>query len=189
MIAQPDWTSCTEEEFWKYIAWHLENAGIKSVLVGGAVVAIYSEGLYRSGDVDIVPDDLGRRRIASVLQPLGFCATKGRYFHHPACKHLVVEFPPGPVSLGEDISIRPAEITVGGQILRLLSPTDCVKDRLAGWIHWRHRANFDQAVLVALRQEDQINWQEIAKWCQNEGAQSVVEDLRKAVATERERSS
>jgi hypothetical protein len=42
----PDWSHCTEEELWLYVAWHLEGEGIRSVLVGGAVVAIYTEGLY-----------------------------------------------------------------------------------------------------------------------------------------------
>lgn len=36
------------------MAWHLEGEGIRSVLVGGAVVAIYTEGLYRSGDLGAV---------------------------------------------------------------------------------------------------------------------------------------
>ena len=59
----PDWPRCTEGELWRYVAWHLEGAGIRSVLVGGAVVAIYTEGLYRSGDLDMVPDDFHREHV------------------------------------------------------------------------------------------------------------------------------
>lgn len=54
----PDWQRCTEAELWRYVAWHLEGEGIRSVLVGGAVVAIYTEGLYRSGDLDMIADDV-----------------------------------------------------------------------------------------------------------------------------------
>ena len=36
MMNPPDWPKCTEEELWRYVAWHLEGAGIRSVLVGGA---------------------------------------------------------------------------------------------------------------------------------------------------------
>lgn len=36
----PNWQECTEEGLWKYVAWHLDKAGIRSVLVGGAVVSI-----------------------------------------------------------------------------------------------------------------------------------------------------
>ena len=46
--------TCTEEELWKYIAVHLKSKGIDTILVGGAVVSIYSKGLYRSGDLDFV---------------------------------------------------------------------------------------------------------------------------------------
>ena len=64
----PDWSRCTEEELWRYVGWHLEGAGIRSVLVGGAVVAIYTEGLYRSGDLDLVPDDLARGLLVETLR-------------------------------------------------------------------------------------------------------------------------
>lgn len=37
---EPDWNTCDEETLWKYVAWHLEEAGIETVLVGGAVVSI-----------------------------------------------------------------------------------------------------------------------------------------------------
>lgn len=47
-----NFASCTEEELWKYVASHLSKKGIDTVLVGGAVAAIYSNGLYRSGDLD-----------------------------------------------------------------------------------------------------------------------------------------
>ena len=56
LMKPPDFANCCEEELWRYVAWHLEGAGIRSVLVGGAVVSIYTEGLYPSGDLDMVPD-------------------------------------------------------------------------------------------------------------------------------------
>jgi len=82
----PEWKDCNEEELWKYVAWHLDSAGIYSVLVGGAVVAIYTEGLYRSGDLDIVPDDFKRKELASTLEKIGFRQTKGRYYQHVDCQ-------------------------------------------------------------------------------------------------------
>lgn len=42
-----DFQSCTEEELWKYVATHLKLNQIDTILVGGAVVSIYSEGIYR----------------------------------------------------------------------------------------------------------------------------------------------
>lgn len=53
-MKEPIWEKCTEKEVWEYVATHLAKNGIDTVLVGGAVVAIYTEGLYRSGDLDLV---------------------------------------------------------------------------------------------------------------------------------------
>lgn len=173
----PDWSSCSEEELWRYVAWHLEGAGIRSVLVGGAVVSIYTEGLYRSGDLDMVPDDLGRDRLQQVLAEIGFQPTKSRYFKHPSCLHLFLEFPRGPVEIGEQFPVTPDEIEVEGRTIRLLSPTDSVKDRLAGYIHWRSRANFEQALLICRRQRSRVNLQEVEDWCRSEGGASAFSEL------------
>ena len=52
-----NFSNCTEKELWEYVAIHLAKAGLKNTLVGGAVVAIYSEGAYKSGDLDFVLND------------------------------------------------------------------------------------------------------------------------------------
>lgn len=163
---------------WRYVAWHLASAGISSVLVGGAVVSIYSEGIYRSGDLDVVPDDFRRSKIPAVLESIGFQSTKGRHFRHPECDHLFVEFPPGPVELGEESPVVPDEITVEGQILQVLSPTDCVKDRLASFIHWGTRSCFDQAVLVCEMQKHRVDLANVKAWCDKEGGAAAFEKLR-----------
>lgn len=177
----PSWKDCTEEELWKYIAFHLEKNGIESVLVGGAVVAIYTEGLYQSGDLDLVPDEFQRSKIATVLEEIGFKPSKSRYFAHPDCTHLFLEFPPGPVELGDECPVTPDIIEHEGQSLKILSPTSCVKDRLAGYIYWKSRDYFDQAVLVCRRQSEKIDWGSIKQWCQNEGRPEVFDEVEKAV--------
>ncbi|MBK1828493.1 hypothetical protein [Haloferula rosea] len=177
----PDWKQCSEAELWHYVAWHLEGAEIRSVLVGGAVVAIYTEGLYRSGDLDLIADSFDFEALKGVLSSLGFVPSKSRYFKHPECRHLFLEFPPGPVEIGEEFPVVPDELEVHGRALQLLSPTDCVKDRLAGYIHWKSRANFDQAVLVCRRQSQRVQFEIIRRWCQAEGAIAVYEELRQAL--------
>ena len=174
----PDWKTCTEEKFWKYVAWHLKARGIETVLVGGGVVAIYTAGIYRSGDIDLVPNDLHRIKIPAVLKEIGFQRV-GRHFKHGHCEHIFVEFPSGPVSLGDDYNIEPAEMEVDGLFLKLLSPTDCVKDRLASFIHWKVRDCFDQAVLVA--REQKVNLSQIEEWCINEGSPKTYREFDAAL--------
>jgi hypothetical protein len=39
-----DYKKCTEEELWKYVATELSKNDVDVILVGGAVVSIYSKG-------------------------------------------------------------------------------------------------------------------------------------------------
>lgn len=178
----PDFGNCGEGELWRYVAWHLEGAGIHTVLVGGALVSIYTEGLYRSGDLDMVPDRYDRSGITGVLEQLGFKADKSRCFKHPGCPHLFLDFPNGPVELGEEYPVIPDEIMVEGRTLRLLSPTDCVKDRLAAYIHWKSRAGFNQALLVCRRQRSRVDLDKVENWCRHEGGTTAFQELLRSLS-------
>lgn len=39
-----DYKNATEEELWKFVGKHLADNGFDAVLVGGAVVSIYTDG-------------------------------------------------------------------------------------------------------------------------------------------------
>ncbi len=174
----PKWDNCTEEDFWQYVAWHLSAGGVETVLVGGAVVAIYSSGIHRSGDIDLVPDEFQRTKIAGILQEIGFVKS-GKHFNHPECHHIFVDFPMGPVSLGDDYNLKPDKRVVEGKVLKLLSPTDCVKDRLASYIYFSAHECFDQAVLVAKSQNVRLN--NIKAWCAKEGTSDIYKEFKKAI--------
>jgi hypothetical protein len=50
--------------------------------------------------------------------------------HIQKCKHLFVEFPGGPpLGIGDDNSIEPDEVMIAGTIIKILSPSVCLKDR------------------------------------------------------------
>lgn len=95
-MKEPNWKTCTEEDLWRYVATHLEKNGIRTILVGGAVVAIYS-------------------------------------------------------------------------------PTDCIRDRLASYIHFKARDCLDQAILVALNHP--FNAKRVKEWCSQEGAPEAYEEF------------
>ena len=180
----PNYQNCTEAELWRYVGWHLEGAGIRSVLVGGAVVSIYTEGLYQSGDLDLIPDHYDRSNLPEVLEQIGFLPGKSRYFKHPDCSHLFLEFPNGPVELGEEFPVIPDEVLVGGRTLRILSPTDCIKDRMAAYIHWKVRSRFNQALLVCRRQKERVDLKNLEAWCKREGGSAAFAELMEHLAEE-----
>jgi hypothetical protein len=68
--------------------------------------------------------------------------------------------------VGEERVQRVSERTTAAGKLRLLSPTDCVKDRLAAFFHWNDRQAFEQALLVATAQK--VDVKDIRKWSRAE---------------------
>lgn len=161
-----DFKSCTEEDLWKFVATHLKQHDIDTILVGGAVVSIYSEGAYKSGDLDFVLGSMFTTGLEMAMKEIGFIK-KSRHYMHPECSHLYVEFPGSvPLGIGEDYSIKPDEHIVSGKVIKILSPTDCVKDRLATYIYFKDRDGLDQAVLVATKHP--VNFSSIKNWCEGE---------------------
>lgn len=179
-----DFENCTEEDLWKYVASHLESRGMPVVLVGGAVAAIYSHGAYRSGDLDFVITTLFKEKLPDYMKEIGFVRIGKkdlkRLYRHPKCNHIVVEFPSGPVSIGEDFNIKPDVHEFNGQKLKIYSPTDCILDRLASYIYMergRHgeRKTLEQAVMVAKVQPH--NLKRIKNWCESEGHPEIYDEF------------
>ncbi len=174
---EPDWAACTEEQLWKYVATHLVKNGIDTLLVGGAVVAIYSNGAYKSGDLDFVLLGYLNENLPKVMAKIGFKVSESRHYSHPKCKHLLIEFSSGPPGIGEDVRIKPAEVKFDGQTIKIFTPTDCIRDRLASYIHFKALECLDQAVLVAKKHP--YSKAKIKKWCASEGSAKAFEDFEK----------
>jgi hypothetical protein len=172
--------SCSEEELWKFVGSHLSKNNFDAVLVGGAVVSIYSEGAYQSGDLDFIIQNLIKDRLPDVMKQIGFIKS-GRYYKHPECNHLFVEFPTGPLEIGDDHTIKPNIQKKDGIEIKILTPTDCIKDRLASYIYFKSQEGLDQAVLVARSQS--FNKTAVKRWCEGEDAdfafKDFIEKLRK----------
>lgn len=144
----------------------LRQDGINVVLSGGACVSIYSNNRYQSSDLDFVENvSSGRKKIRGVLDKAGFKET-GRHFKHPDSSFFV-EFPPGPLAVGEEKvkEIRTMDFPTGR--LTLISPTDCIKDRLAAYYHWNDLQSLEQARLVA--RDNPVDLGEIKRWSKVEG--------------------
>jgi hypothetical protein len=157
------------------------KAGIDVVLSGGACVSIYTKNEYVSYDLDFVLRSIvSRKKLRSTMEKLGF-KEDGRYFRHPHNPYIV-DFLMPPLSVGEEPVRDVREITSGRMKLRLLSPTDCVKDRLAAYYHWDDRPSLDQAVLVSLAKD--VDFQEVRRWSLRENMKVKYEAFRERYAAE-----
>lgn len=164
----------TVAELAGYVATHLRTKGIDVVLSGGSCVMIYSNGKYVSMDLDLVNTRFARASmIGTAMSELGF-REQNRYFRHPETEWMV-EFPPGPLGVGEEPVGQIDEMKLATGILRILSPTDCVKDRLTWYYHSQDLQCLEQAILVAGAQ--QVNVNEIERWSRAEGKLANFRDI------------
>ena len=112
-------------------------------------------------DLDFVNAGFAKRnRITGIMASLGF-HEENRYFRHPDTE-LLVEFPPGPLGVGEEPVKQIDEIRTDAGLLRIISPTDCVKDRLTWYYHDKDTECLRQAILVA--SSIKIDIKEIERW-------------------------
>ena len=153
------------EELAAYVCSELEKDGIETVLSGGSCVEIYSQGKYTSDDIDLIDRyNGGHTKIKTVMLKLGF-KEHNRYFVHEDTQ-LFIEFPRGPLGVGDapvnDIASK--EEDTG--ILKLLTPTDCIKDRLAAYFHWDDMQSLEQAVWVA--EQNEFDMESVRNWAVNE---------------------
>ncbi len=156
----------TNAELAAFVESHLRNKGIEVVLSGGACVSIYSSNRYVSMDIDLINTRFAKRRkIRDAMTEIDF-SVEGRYFKHPETEFFI-EFPGGPLSVGDEPVKEIVEYKLDTGTLRMISPTDCVKDRLAGYYYWDDLQCLEQAVLVA-RSTD-ISMEEIERWSKVEG--------------------
>lgn len=157
-----------------YIAEHLRSKGIETVLVGGACISIYSANQYSSFDLDfIITGAATRQKVRSALTEINF-TEENRYFIHPQTPFFL-EFPSGPLAIGDEPPSEISTLRFSTGDLRLLSPTDCVKDRLAAFYHWKDQQSLEQAILIT--RDHEIDFAEVGRWSVNEGFADVFEKI------------
>jgi hypothetical protein len=162
------------------VAEHLRANGVNVVLTGGSCVSIYTDNRYQSFDLDFIEEArASRKQIAVILRQMGFLE-KDRYFVHPQTPYFV-EFPSGPLAIGDEPVRDVASIEFSTGVLRLLSATDCVKDRLAHYYHWKDRQCLDQAVMVAAAA--MIDFDELERWSRQEGMLEEFSLIRQLLQT------
>lgn len=163
----------TIEQLGAIVCQSLKDADIDCFLSGGAVVSIYSNNKYESYDLDFVSFG-DRKAIKTIMEGLGFRQDKSRLFRHPQTVYMV-EFPGTAVQIGEEPIKEFAERKFKGKTLKLLTPTDCVKDRLAAYIHWNDRQGLEQAAIVA--SDHPCKMSAIERFCKNEGMPKAYQDF------------
>ena len=159
-------------EFAALVHAELDEAGVTTVLSGGAAVDIHSGGGQPSDDLDFVTGHL-LAEIEPVLARLGFVRARDprqSVFTHPSARWYL-EFPAAPLAFGNrTVPVSECqEIGTSEGLLRIITPTHCLMDRLAACGHWDDAASLTQALSVAHACADEIDWDALRAFVWEEG--------------------
>lgn len=156
----------TPEETASIVYELLKVKGIDVVLTGGSCMEIYTHSNYSSFDLDFIANpSIKTEQVINAMVDAGFEKMKNRYFKYPDNDYLV-EFPTGPVSLGHEEPKVHNELKTHVGSLKLLTPTNCVKDRLCAYLYHNGEECFSQAIAVAHKNE--IDKEDLLRWANKE---------------------
>lgn len=172
------WEKLSTKEAAAAVCSHLKRRGIDALLVGGACVTIYSSNKYESYDFDFV-SFRAMPEIQEALKEIGFLKVPEGHFEHPKCRYSV-EFVSPPAAVGSQIIKRSQVLKTAFGQLKLFTPTDSVKDRLAAYLHWHDHQSLNQALMIARQQK--VSFADLKKWAAGEGGPEVFEEFKKALS-------
>lgn len=165
--------SMSRVDFAAVVVQQLEKHGVSCVLVGGACVSIYTNERHASRDLDFI-SPYSHELISKALTEIGF-QPEGKLFTHPNSE-LYVEFPSGPVAIGDQIPVKPeGKLKVKDTVINMYSPTQCVMDRLAAWFHWNDRRSLIHALWVC--EKHPVSLSKIKRWAKTEGEPEKLEQF------------
>lgn len=163
----------------------LDSVGTRAVLTGGSAATVYAPHVYQSFDADFVVTLGNTSDAGKALARIGF-RQKGRVYRRRGTKYTL-EFPPGPLAVGNDYITDYATIRRDKELLHVLHPTDCARDRLVWFYHYRDFSALAAAIGVA--ESHSIDMDAICEWSKREGALEKFQFFNRQVAMAEARGS
>lgn len=141
--------------------------GHDPVLVGSACASLYTGGVLRTGCIEFVINRFEIEKVAKAMRSAGY-ETRGEKVFYSRAKEceVILETPPLVVGDHEVEKIRELKIPFGQ--IKMLTPTDCVRHRLASYYHFGDKDAFSQAVRIARNQK--VDLELIKRWSEWEWA-------------------
>jgi hypothetical protein len=150
----------------------LTDSGFDPVLTGRACASVYANHSIKVEAMDFVVSEYIVDEIRSKMKSLGFACKVHRTFGSKECP-FEVSFLPPPVVVGDAVVDELNTIKTSKGTLRLLNPTDCVRQRLSTYYRFGNRHALDDAVIVA--KKFKVDMDLIERWSHWEWASDKFE--------------
>jgi len=160
----------------------LLEEGHEPVLTGQGCAVIYGGTSIRARQIEFAIDDYAVDSVCALMESLGFRAKEAHTFSNAVCQFDVL-LSPKPLTVGDDAvsDMRVIKTTCGP--LRMLTPTDCVRQRLSMFYRWGDRNALAEAIHVARRQAIDMDF--VRRWSEWEWATDRFDEFVRAVQAAR----
>lgn len=155
----------------------LHRSGIEAILTGGSAAAHYAPAVVQSYDADFILRFGPTGRETDALASIGYVRTPNHYYQHPRSAYTV-EFPVGPLMIGSDLVNAWETEQRLEEILHVLSPTDCVRDRFMAFYAWGDLSALNSALAVARAVSSRFDERGFVAWARREATNNSAYDIR-----------
>jgi predicted nucleotidyltransferase len=140
--------------------------GEKPILVGGSAVEFYTQGAYKSLDLDI----LGKKKdIEPIMNEMGF-KKSGRHWY---TEDLSLEI------VGSSTKERIKTMKIGDSEFKVISVEDLIVDRLNACRHWNSELDCEQASYLLAGYNDQMDMKYLQTRAKEEKVSEELKKLKK----------
>lgn len=157
---------------------HLTDMGFDPVLTGKACAAIHAGSDVDAKSLEFVISEYVVDRVESVMASLGFKCLVHRTFGGKGSK-FEVSFLPPPVAVGDAVVENIYRLKGAKGELKMLNPTDCIRQRLSMYYRFGSESAFLDALAVARKHK--VDMEFIARWSDWEWAGDKFETFMKSL--------
>jgi hypothetical protein len=156
----------------------LEKSGYDPVLTGKACAAVYIGSQAKLETVDFVIEEYNINELDAAMKKFGF-KRLGMHTYKSAKAPFDIVFLPPPLSVGDDVVGKIDTLRARTGKVKLLTPTDCVRQRLSMYYRWGDKEAFEDALKMSKRYE--IDFDLVKKWSEWEWCSENYEEFEKAL--------
>jgi hypothetical protein len=143
------------------VSGYMDEQGYEPVLTGKSCAAIYAGTSIHPKTLDFIVRDFTIDEVAETMAGVGFLDSGHRTFSNKHCPYEVL-LSTHPVVVGDDVVSDVKIMRTAKGSLKLLTPTDCVRQRLSMFYRWNDRGALEDALKVA--QKHEIDLDIVRRW-------------------------